>query len=31
MQLNVRSINNKILELQNNCNAHNIILLAETW
>jgi hypothetical protein len=30
MQWNARSINNKILELQNNCNAH-IILLAEIW
>jgi hypothetical protein len=29
MQWDVRSINDKILELQNKCNVHDIILLAE--
>jgi hypothetical protein len=31
MQWNARNIKNKIPELQNNCNIHDIILLAETW
>jgi hypothetical protein len=31
MQWNARSINNKIPELQNNCNVHDILLLAEMW
>jgi hypothetical protein len=31
MQWNVRSINNKIPELENNCNVHEIILVGETW
>jgi hypothetical protein len=29
--LEARSIKNKISELQNNCNAHDIILIAEMW